>query len=236
MHEGRETVVVVAHPDDEILWFSSVLPRADNVVLAFGAYAAVPELAEARDKAVAALPLPVTFLRLHEAGSYAGANWQAPIETANGVALERAPEAVRAAYEANFHAVRRHLLETLHAGQDVYSHNPWGEYGHEDHILVFRAVEAARRELGFRHYVSAYVSDRSAGLAQRWMDRMPPRSGLAVTDQAFGASIEAIYRENGCWTWEENWRWPSEEWFFEMTDAAAVPPPGDVPLIRVLRS
>ena len=101
-----ETVVVVAHPDDEVLWFASVLPRADNVILAFGPYGQVPHLGVARDEAVAELPFPTTFLRLEEAGSYATANWDSPVPTPNGIALDRAPPDVLGAYEANALALR----------------------------------------------------------------------------------------------------------------------------------
>lgn len=237
MRQDRETIVVVAHPDDEVLWFSSVLPRADEVVLAFGPYAAVPGLAEQRDRAVADLPLPVTFLRLAEAGSYAMADWARPTESASGIELSRAPREIREAYDTNFIAVRDYLLDVLKPGQDVYSHNPWGEYGHEDHVLVFRAVEAARRRIGFRHWVPGYVSDRSAALARQWQGRMPRPSQPSPTDQDFAASIEAIYRRHNCWTWDPGWIWPKQEWFFRMDDAAdPASGLGGAPLIEVVRA
>ena len=49
--------VVVAHPDDEALWLSSVVTSADRVVFAFGDVFNEPQKSEARRRAVAALPL-----------------------------------------------------------------------------------------------------------------------------------------------------------------------------------
>ena len=42
--------------------------------------------------------------------------------------------------------------------RNVITHNPWGEYGHEDHVQVFRAVTALQAELGFAVWVSGYCA------------------------------------------------------------------------------
>lgn len=233
----KETVVIVAHPDDEVLWFASVLPRADKVVMAFGPLRDEPHLGQARDKAVTQLPFPSVFLRLEEAASFAKADWNSPAENAAGVELVKAGPDVRRAYEANYVALRDCLQGLLHAGQAVFSHNPWGEYGHEDHVLVYRAVESLRREIGFQHWVPAYVSDRSVRLAQSWREKLGQRSASAAIDRSFTASVEAVYQRHSCWTWDSNWSWPSEEWFYQMSDYCEHRRClGEVQLINVVRS
>ena len=235
--QNSETVIIVAHPDDEILWFASALSRADRVVLAFGPLHDVPSLGAARDNAVAELPFPFTFLKLKEAGSYAKADWNSPTENSIGMELPAARSDVREAYEANFFALRDHLRRSLHAEQTVFSHNPWGEYGHEDHVLVFRVVDSLRREIGFQHWVPAYVSDRSATLAKRWQMKLGSPSAAAAVDPKFTTSIKEIYQKHMCWTWDSDWIWPPEEWFFEMNDhgekAANL---SEIKLINVVRS
>lgn len=230
-----ETIVVVAHPDDEVLWFASVLPRADNVIMAFGPFAEVPDIGPARDAAVADLPFQTSFMRLPEAGTYDSANWAAPTASPFGMTLDWASAEVRAAYETSYGLVRQRLAGLLRPGQVVYSHNPWGEYGHADHVLVFRAVESLRREIGFRHRVSPYVSERSALFARDWRGVVAGRSEAQPVDAGFAASIEAIYHRHRCWTWDANWQWPKEEWFLEMGGEPASHSPGAFQLINVVR-
>ncbi len=229
-------IVVVAHPDDEVLWFSSLLERAANVVLAFGPYSEVPDIGPDRADAVAALPYPTTFLALPEAGTYAAVDWTAPRPSPFGMVLDHASEAIRDAYERNFVRVREQLRPLLTADQAVFSHNPWGEYGHADHVLVFRALEQLRREIGFRHWVSPYVSAQSAPFARTCDSLVIGRSDPAAIDARFSTSVEAIYRQHRCWTWDTDWQWPGEEWFLEIGDR---PMNGDrtgaFELIRVTR-
>jgi hypothetical protein len=43
-----ESVLVVAHPDDEALWFSSIVGRVRRVIIAYEACAELPELGARR--------------------------------------------------------------------------------------------------------------------------------------------------------------------------------------------
>src|SRR5258707_960837 len=52
--------VVVAHPDDEALWLSSVVHSVERIVFGFGAVFDDPGRSRARRQAVAALPLSWT--------------------------------------------------------------------------------------------------------------------------------------------------------------------------------
>ena len=91
-------VLVVAHPDDEALWFSAILRRMHRLVLCFGAQADHPELADARRKSIAAHPLSdrIIDLGLEESGSFGLADWSDPTENADGLALS--DPSVAAAY------------------------------------------------------------------------------------------------------------------------------------------
>ena len=61
--------VVVAHPDDEALWLSSVVASAERIVFGFGAVVDRPGRSEARRRAVAALPLNgIVNLEIPESG------------------------------------------------------------------------------------------------------------------------------------------------------------------------
>lgn len=213
--------VVVAHPDDEVLWASSVLQSARKTIICYGDLAGKPVFSAGRRKAVSALPLNgLENLCITEASMYNHATWPLPAEIAEGLAPRPMPlglhSAVLGAYRANFVELCR-LLEQHLAGIDtVVTHNPWGEYGHEDHVQVFRAVEAVQKRLGFRIWVTGYVSDKAAALMQQHLHRLGPRSRTLQTDRPLAERCRDIYIENGCWTWPYDFVWPEEEWFFPL--------------------
>ena len=94
-------VIVVAHPDDESLWLSSVLASAERVVFCFGAPFERPKMAEARRRAVAALPLAgLVDLKLPESGGGFSVDWENPQLTETGIAISD-PQ-VRGRYDANY--------------------------------------------------------------------------------------------------------------------------------------
>ena len=156
---GR-SAVVVAHPDDEILWLSSVMAAASHVVLCYGAPFGKPKKAAARRRAVAALPLPsLVNLAIPESGTRLW--WIGAIQydtDRHGHCRGRA----RQRYDDNFNTLLAGLRPVLAGCADVYTHNPWGEYGHPEHIQVYRAVTALQAELGYTVWFSNYTA-RSRG-------------------------------------------------------------------------
>jgi hypothetical protein len=104
----------------------------------------------------------------------------------------------------------------------VYTHNPWGEYGHAEHIQVHRAVAALQVELGHTIWFSNYVGVASWQLAQDlasrpcWTERR-----AVVPDTALARNLRDFYRHTGAWTWTRWHRWPAEEILY------GVPPEGD---------
>ncbi|MDE2582235.1 MAG: PIG-L family deacetylase [Rhodospirillales bacterium] len=216
-----ESAVVVAHPDDEILWLSGPLGSADRVVFCFGDPFGRPKLAAARRRAVAALALPrLVELRIPESGARFAADWGQPRLTRCGIDVIDA--AARARYEANFTILVDRLRPLLRACRDVYTHNPWGEYGHTEHIQVYRAVAALQAELGFTIWFGNYVAARSWPLA-RAIGRAPcwtARRTIAP-DLATARRLARLYRRHGAWTWSRFHRWPAEEVLYAQPSAAA---------------
>ena len=51
--------------------------------------------------------------------------------------------------------------------RNVIAHGPWGEYGHEEHVQVFRVVASLATEMGFRLWLPAYVAPKSEALMLR---------------------------------------------------------------------
>ncbi|MEJ2761135.1 MAG: PIG-L family deacetylase, partial [Gammaproteobacteria bacterium] len=158
------TALVVAHPDDEALWLSSAIANADRIILCFGDLFARPRDSAARRAATAELPLhDLVSLDIPESGVLNLVDWARPQLTPTGIAITDA--AARERYETNYPRLVTALGEALAGAAAVYTHNPWGEYGHAEHIQVHRAVAALQENLGYTIRFSNYVSRKSWPLA-----------------------------------------------------------------------
>lgn len=236
------SMIVGAHPDDELLWFTSILRQVDEVVIVFSDFWGQPGIGERRRAAIADYPRAnVTCLDLAEAGAYGCADWTKPVPSPYGITLgleanrreitrlarksvARLPvvtlatvasDSVARAYEANYHALYRALRERVRPGMNVFTHNPWGEYGHEEHVQVFRVLERLRGEVGFRLWMSNYCTERAMPLAMRYFDRCPGGYVRLPADKAFADKVAGLYRRHDCWTWADDWAWFDEECFME---------------------
>ena len=222
------SIIVMAHPDDEVLWASSALARAGRLLLAYEALPGRPDITAGRQAARARFPRPVESLRLAETGSFGAAAWPDPVETPEGLAVAAGPSSMPgfdpAAYRGGFATLVARLRPALAGVRTVITHAPWGEYGHEDHVQLFRAVEALKDALGFALWVPAHVSARSFPLMQRNLGRLGAPTPPMPTDRRLAETLRALYRETGCWTWVDDHAWPEAEVFYPVLPAAAPPP------------
>lgn len=215
--------VVVAHPDDEVLWFSSIVDQVGSVVLCYEDCAEYPVLGPGRRAVLDAYPLPqVTSLRLPEPCSVHCVDWARPEPDAWGLRLnapQTTPACVERYHEA-FDALRQGLAERLRGVQAVFTHNPWGEYGHPDHVQVARVVQSLRPALGFRLLHSCYIADRTMPLAATDLSRLRGLCELP-TQPTLATQLQELYVAHGCWTWPAEHESFSAETFLESCDEPA---------------
>jgi LmbE family N-acetylglucosaminyl deacetylase len=214
--------VVVAHPDDEVLWLSAILTRAERVVFCFGNQHGGGKKSAARRRAVAALGLKgLSSLELTESGTRKLVDWSNTRFTPAGI--EISDPAGQARYEANFTALVAALRPKLAGCTEVYTHNPWGEYGHPEHVQVYRAVAALQAELGYTIWFSNYVSPlswplaRQAGAKPCWatQEELWP-------DMGFVRRLLWTYLRHGAWTWPLSHRWPTREVYYAQPPRAEI--------------
>jgi LmbE family N-acetylglucosaminyl deacetylase len=215
--EGKmlnRSALVVAHPDDEILWFSSIVDQVDLVVICFLEVESRPDWTQGRREAARAFPLPnVVFLGLSESEVFNGADWMSPVLTEYGLDVRpregTLPAFSAERYRANYAVLERELLARLDGYQNVFTHNPWGEYGHEEHVQVHRVVRSLQQTLGFSLWCSNYCSNKSYPLMLRYVQGFKSPYVMRQTNPKLAGQIERLYRANGCWTWPFN----DYEWF-----------------------
>ncbi len=198
--------IVVAHPDDEILWFSSVVQRAKAVHVCFMELPENATVSAGREALARCFPLANTeFLGITESVAFQGADWRDPVETSYGLEVRRRkgilPGFDAARYRANFQTLVDTLTDRLQGVETVLTHNPWGEYGHEDHVQVYRAVSKVKETLGFELWYSNYCSERAFPLMLRHIRGLRGDSEQFETNLELARSIETLYREHQCWTW-----------------------------------
>ena len=206
--------VIAAHPDDEILWFGALLSEADKVIVCYGNDPKNPEIGDRRRVVMKTFPLNnVEFLDLEEGGFFNKSDWSNPTLTDIGTLLTSIED--RRKYEENFRLLREKLQPFLSNQRYVVTHNPWGEYGHEDHAQVFRAVHSIVSAVpGTTLYVPSYVSQRSSRLMRLCQQKFQFGEAFAVeTPMELCDKIKALYQENGCWTWKPDWIADKEQSF-----------------------
>jgi LmbE family N-acetylglucosaminyl deacetylase len=214
-----EAALVVAHPDDEILWFSSVFMAVKRI---FVCYLDVPGQSAwtAGRRAVAAdYPMDnVTFLGLTESVAIYGADWRNPVVVEEGLEV-RKRDGTMAAFDAELYRNnygRLHALLENHLidYSTVITHNPWGEYGHEEHVQVYRAVSSLSRTMGFEVWFSNYCSNRSYRLMLKSLSGFRSNVETFSTQPEAASPIETLYRSKDCWTWSfDDYRYFPQECF-----------------------
>jgi LmbE family N-acetylglucosaminyl deacetylase len=233
---GR-AVLVVAHPDDEVLWFSSILGQVGKIVVCFLEAPLQPECTAGRARVIEEYPLHnTTFIGLTESMTFRGADWAAPVPTRFGLEVRRGPGTLagfeRERYVSNYQELIARLVVLLEGATAVITHNPWGDYGHEEHVQVHRAVRELQRRLSFEVWYSNYCSERSHPLMMKSVAAFGGETETFATDSNLANRLMALYVRHGCWTWPfQEYKVPATETFFRHSDAMRERSPGaSIPL------
>ncbi len=84
----EESIIVAAHPDDEVLWFSSILDKVDEVILCYLDVKSNPQWSIGRKQSLSEYPLKnISCLGLDESEVFTDANSQNPVITNYGTEI-----------------------------------------------------------------------------------------------------------------------------------------------------
>ena len=184
----------------------------------FSGRAGHPQWSQGRKAALSQHPLPnIVTLNITEADVFWHIDWTHPQTTPSGLAIDPAanPTAVQC-YDDNFTQLVNLLRPRLVDKQQVFTHNPWGEYGNPEHVQVFRAVTVLQAELGFAIWVSGYFSNKSARLMLQSIDAIGAASITVETNRSMAERVKALYERHDCWTWYDDYAWPAHETFYQV--------------------
>ncbi len=116
-------------------------------------------------------------------------------------------------YRDNYAALVTELEHRLAGYRNVFTHNPWGEYGNEEHVQVYRAVNALQERMGFCLWFSNYCSNKSCTMMAQYVPMLGSSYATFETNKVFAKKIQTVYQRNGCWTWYDNYERPDRETF-----------------------
>ncbi|HZV04168.1 MAG TPA: hypothetical protein VE999_03670 [Gemmataceae bacterium] len=203
MIQLNNSAIVVAHPDDEVLWFGSVVDKVSRVIVCYGPNPAKPERAFQRLSVANAYPLSsLVFLNLTEP-KHSG--W---FRHESGQRDELASR----------------LSPALDGITTVFTHNAWGEYGHPDHLLLHAVVNDLQSSIGFEVFHSCYVELRKLDVLRSVVDKAMLDFLSASVDPTAIDPIVRLYKQHKCWTWYDDWVWPSTEHFIRSSKAGIACP------------
>lgn len=190
-----DSAIVVAHPDDEILWFGSLVCKVNRIVMCFGANPQFPKRALQRRQVVEDYPFRgIEFLDIPE-----------PVE--DWTVESRGNRSQRG-------RLLDQLRRSLGGIRTVFTHNPWGEYGHRHHRSVHAVMGLLARELEIEVFVSGYASVGALAQCSDVLRHGVARELASTTDRDVIRKIQSLYVENSCWTWQRTWNWPDREHFY----------------------
>lgn len=213
----EKSIIVSAHPDDEVLWFSSILANVDEVVICYLEGKSKPAGGNGRKKSLLEHPMKnMSCLEINSAGAFNAADWNNPAITRFGMNLSK--QEVLKVYKENYYTLKERLQTKLKDYQNVFTHNPWGEYGHEEHVQIYRAVKELQGKMQYNLWFSNYCSNSSFNLMMRYVSGFDSEYVTLETNKALGNSLMSLYKKNDCWTWYDDWEWFNEESFMKDRD------------------
>ena len=213
----KKSILLVAHPDDEILWFSSILDKVDDVIFCYLDCTSNPQWTMGRKQSLSEHPLKnISCLNIDESESCDSANWENPLINKFGIKISK--KSISDKYKENYIKIEEALKDKLKHSHNVFTHNPWGEYGNEDHIQIYRIVKKYQEKMKFNLWFSNYCSNKSYPLMIKYISGFDSEYVTLKTNKVLSHQIENLYKKNGCWTWFDDWIWFNEESFMKDED------------------
>ena len=160
----------------------------------------------------------VASLNIAESGAFNQMDWDKPEITDYGAKLKQNNRFARN-YKNNFYQLREMLMEILKDYNQVITHNPWGEYGHEEHVQIYQAIKSIQPKLDFDILFSSYFSNKSFNLLSMYLNRLCVDPVKNPIDKNLTDSIKLLYEKNHCWTWYKDWKWEDEDTLIRDVDA-----------------
>ena len=212
----KNGILVVAHPDDECLFYSSIIDKISTIIFCFSKIPDEECISIGREKAINKFPLNnINLINLNITQAKTNnrpLNWLNIEDSEYGVkgGLEES------SYLENFLILKSKLNKLITSQTSVITHNPWGEYGNSEHIQIFKIIFNIAREKNIHMFVDGYYSNLSRLYTYRKQHFLIPKIYSLKTNKKNYSLLRDHYINNGCWTWFNNYELPLYECFYKV--------------------
>ena len=219
-----DSTLIVAHPDDEILFFASILSSVKQIIVCFGLspnqaedISLISSLNIGRMELMKNFPLKnIIFLNIPESPRANTLNpILSPSETIFGL---KHGSCAREKYESNFNIIVQKLEKYFKNTKHFITHNSWGEYGHPEHVQVHRAVVSLAKKYEREVYVNGYFSQVTTNLMYKTIHRINAKPIFKYTNKNYFSKLKNYYIKMNCWTWENEYEPPVVEVFYQLSN------------------
>ena len=207
----KNSILILAHPDDEILFASSLINDVKKIIII---YSATPNrrLSKNREKLINKYPLKkCIFLSLDE--SIGPKNLFYLLngsETNYGVKIDDI------SYKNNKKNIEKKINNYINNCDTLITHNPWGEYGNHEHIQLHRIIRDIAFKKRLKLYVTGYASFASSNLMYMNDCLLKNKFFIKETNISLFKKLKQLYLETGCWTYSNSYEPPKIEIFYEI--------------------
>lgn len=217
----KRIAVVFAHPDDEVIFASSLLESSSKIILCYSELKSSKLISDGRNQVKTLYPLSqAIFLDLSEPERLSPLDefndWRYPVENEFGIKSSIEGSRFSKSRKA-FNELFSILREQLNDIDLVITHNPWGEYGHPQHVMIHRAVTRIAKTKDIRILVPGVFSLKSKYLMNKTVHRLGTKPIILDVNKSLSKNLQAIYIDNNCWTWNDK-NLPSRNIFYKLND------------------
>ena len=212
----HKSLIIASHPDDEILWFSSILEKVNEIALCFLGKKDDPTRQVKIQNSLSEYPLKNVFcFGVGQSSALFGVDWKKLTTTEYGIEISKRSPSEKV-YRENYVILKELLTNKLIGYRNVFTHNPWGEYGHPEHIQIYRVVKDLQKDMNFNLWFSNYCSNLSYKLMLDFFDEFNEPEYISFnTNNDLINDIKKLYMKNYVWTWYDDWEWFREESFIK---------------------
>jgi len=192
---NKSNLIVVAHPDDEAIWFSSIIKK-QNSVICICFQNKYPEHVEENLSYTSKI-----FEIIKEYRNYAPMIWLQTIKTTQPRIFGNIDIRTKNCLYTNIESII-----SIVAPERIYTHNPVGEYGHSEHVLVHNILaEHWKNLLSFPMYgMSTNLDESNISIAEQ-----------NDVDLDFRQELFSKYKKRDVWTGSKGEPYGDKELFLK---------------------
>jgi len=211
--EINNSVLVMSHMDDELLFSSSILDQVKTIIIVF-TECDDQELSKKRFNFKKKYPFSnCIFLDIRqgeEVGNFFFLLFGK--ETNYGISFRN-----KKRYKSNYLLIKNYIKKLINEYNIIFTHNPWGEYGNHEHIQIYRIMRELALENNLKLFVNNYCSYSASWLM--YINQYQFKKNIFIVKQINQTKFEEIkdqFIKSGCWTYCDSYKPPMIEIFYQI--------------------